>query len=429
MALSPPEPPAAGRDTVLMVVRLFHPWIGGMERQAHKLARGMVATGVPVELLTGRWFRGTPAREVLDGVPVVRHQTLWDGGGIRGLRRLAGYLYVVTLVAAVWRRRRRCRLLHVHGLSYHTAAAVVAGRLVGVPVVVKLANSGRGSDLARMRRGDQLAGSRVLLPLALRADAFVALNPWIRDELVAAGVAPERIVDVPNGVDPAPPAPPRAGGPLRIVYAGRLHDNKGLDDLLRAVAWVRERTLVPAFTVDLVGDGPEEGRLRDLAASLDVDGVVRFPGPSHDVLAAFAASDVFVLPSRAEGLSNALLEALSVGLPAVVSDLPGNRVVVTDGRDGMVVDATRPDRLGEALARLLDDPGLRQRLGEAGRRTVEERFSTATVVARYRALYDVLAPASGADFVPTGGEDTVPTGGADAAPAPPVAPVGEGGRP
>ncbi|MFA9432466.1 glycosyltransferase family 4 protein [Egicoccus sp. AB-alg2] len=391
---------AAGRDTVVMVVRLFHPWVGGMERQAHKLARGMVAAGVPVELLTGRWFRGTAAHEVLDGVEVTRHQTLWDLGGVRGLRRFSGYLYMLTLLAALWRRRDRCRVVHVHGLSYHTAAAVLAGHLLGVPVVVKLANSGRGSDLTRMRRGDQLAGSRLLVPLALRADAFIALNPRIRDELVAAGVDPARIVDIPNGVDLAPARHADRRGRLRVVYAGRLHANKGLDDLLRAVAWLREQTLVPAFTVDLLGQGPEEDRLRELATSLGLEEVVRFCGPTDDVLAAFARSDVFVLPSRAEGLSNALLEALSVGLPAVVSDLPGNRVVVSDEHDGLVVDATSAPVLGEALARLLEDHELRHRLGEAGRRTVAQRFSTATVVGRYRALYDRVAPPADDRSVP-----------------------------
>jgi glycosyltransferase involved in cell wall biosynthesis len=375
-----------------MVVRLFEPWVGGMERQARKLAGELVARGVDVEILTGRWFRGTPRREVQDGIVITRHHTMWEFGGIRGFRKLGGYLYLLTLVGALWRRRASTAVIHVHGCNYHAFGAVVAGRLTRTPVIVKLANSGHGSDLDKMRRGAQLALSGLMVPSTLRADRFVALNPQVRSELLAAGVEPERIVEIPNGVEDARPrASYEVHGVARVGFVGRLHAQKGLDTLLSAAARIRRLRPDLCFQLELLGEGPDERDLRTLAARLGIDDVVRFRGRCDDVLGELSDIDVFVLPSRAEGISNALLEAFSVGTPAVVSDLAGNRVVVEDGRNGLIVPVDEDGRLAAALIRLLDDAGLRERLGVEGRRTIERRFTISAVAGAYETLYDELA--------------------------------------
>jgi L-malate glycosyltransferase len=376
---------------VVMVVRLFDPWVGGMERQAFKLARELVTSGIDVEIITGRWFRGTPRQEERDGVRITRNQTLWEFGGIKGLRKLGGYLYILTLISALRRRRGPTTVIHVHGCNYHTFAAVIAGRRSGIPVIVKLANSGIGSDLDKMRRGAQLALSGAMLPIALQADRFVALNPQVREELAAAGIEPERIVEIPNGVEEGPV---RSGydldEPARIVFAGRLHQQKGLDTLLTATAQILVRRPDLRFRLELFGEGPEDAALRALAASLGIQDIVRFQGSCDDVMTELSGADVFVLPSRAEGLSNALLEALSVGTPAVVSDLPGNRVAVEHGKNGLLVDVGAVDELAEALIRLLDDARLREQLGRAGRSTIEQRFTIAATARAYAELYDEL---------------------------------------
>jgi L-malate glycosyltransferase len=372
---------------VVMVVRLFAPWIGGMERQAHTLAQALVARGADVEILTGRWFRGTPRRERVEGIHVVRHQTLWGFGEVRGLRRFAGYLYLVTLFLALWRRRRTTDVIHVHGCNYHTAAAVLVGRLARIPVVVKLANSGSASDLDKLRRGAQLPLSGLLLPTALRADRFVALTPTVREELEAAGVDPERVVDIPNGVVAGAP---RAGyvlhDPARLVFVGRLHEQKGLDTLLAALELLAERGAV-RVELRLVGDGPLADELRQAATRLGIADAVIFRGVRDDVRAELCAADVFVLPSRAEGLSNSLLEALSTGTPCVVTDLPGNRAVVEHERTGLVVPVDDAPALARALGEMLADGSLRQRLGAAGCATVHHRFTVDRVADRYLELY------------------------------------------
>jgi glycosyltransferase involved in cell wall biosynthesis len=380
-----------GGARVLMLVRLFHPWIGGTERQAHELARALVRTGAEVQVVTGRWFRGTSSHETIDDVPVTRNFTLWEFLGIRGLRKFGGYLYMCTLLWHLWRRRATYDVIHVHGLNYHTAVAVVAGRWFGKPVLAKLANSGAASDITRMRQGRQLAGSGALLSTALACDRFVALNPAVVAELTAAGVPRSRIVEIPNGVEVPADLPTREElhVPPCVLYVGRLHEQKGLDVLLRAFAQL-EAEEVPDPVLRLVGEGPAEQQLRELAGELGIEDRVDLVGRRDDVDPLLREADVFVLPSHVEGLSNSLLEAMAVALPVVASDIPGNRVVVRHGHNGLLVPPGDVPALAASLARLLRDRQGRRAMGTAARRTILPRYGIERVAGQYLDLYRIL---------------------------------------
>ena len=381
---------------VVMVVRLFHPWIGGTERQAHKLSKALIGRGIPARVVSGRWFPGTPRTEVLDGVPVFRHHTLWEFFGVRGLRKLGGYLYIVTLAWHLVRTRRDYDVIHVHGFNYHTAVAAIVGHRLGKPVLVKLANSGPASDIDRMRRGQQLAGSGRLLPAALGCDRFVALSPVIAEELRRAGVEDERITSIPNGVE-IPDADLRqeepAQGPTRLVYVGRLHPQKGVDVLLDAVSLLTERDI--PVSVRLVGDGPERPALEEEASRRDLAGTVEFVGAVEDADQELRRADVFVLPSRTEGMSNALLEAMARGMAVVATSVSGSSTLVEDGRTGLLVPPEDAEALALAIERLAADAAERRRLGEGARAAMTSTYALPVVAGRYAALYrELTAPRS-----------------------------------
>lgn len=375
---------------VMMVVRLFYPWIGGTERQAHKLARELVDQQVPVELVTGWWFRGTSQEEGLDGIPVYRNHTLWQFFDIKGMRKFGGYLYILTLIWYLWRRRHDYDVIHVHGLNYHTFAAMLAGRWLQRKVIVKLANSGWASDIKKMRQDQQLALARYMLSTALQCDRFVALNKTVVQELTAAGVPGHKIVELPNGVEVdaiTPKSDYTLHLPARITFVGRLHRQKGLDTLLQAFQKLRGQHPGEAIRLQLIGDGPLREELVALAEQLGIRPHVEFHGRSDEVLAQLQQADIFVLPSRAEGLSNALLEAMSCGLPLIASDVPGNIDVVEHRKNGLLFEVDEPGALAEQLRSLLTEPNLRRRLGREARRTVERDFSLSHVADRYRTLY------------------------------------------
>lgn len=388
-----------------MVVRLFQPWVGGTERQAHKLAKELIARGEDVRVVTGRWFFGTPAREVIDTVPVVRHGTLWEFFGIKGLRKFGGYLYMLTLAWHLFRTRGDYDLIHVHGLNYHTAVAAIVGRRLGKPTLVKLANSGSASDIERTRSGRQLAGSRFLLPAALRCDRFVALSPVIAEELRQAGVDDERIVSIPNGVEvgDAPVSRDGDGKTLRLVFLGRLHRQKGADVLLSACRLLADRS-PNGLSVRIVGDGPERSGLELMVTERRLEGVVELVGEVGDPIPELDAADVFVLPSRTEGMSNALLEAMARGKAVVATAVSGSSALVCHGETGLLVPPDDAEVLAEALDYLASHPEEGRRMGEAAAAAIRRDYAMPTVARRYQDLYrELLATSSTGLALASGG--------------------------
>jgi len=381
-----------------MVVRLFYPWIGGTEKQAHKLAKKLRERNIDVQIVTGWWFRRTPQREVIDGVPVFRNQTLWEMFGIKGLRRFGGYLYFCSLLWYLWRHRTEYDILHVHGLNYHAAAVALAGRWFHRGTLVKLANSGQASDIKKMQAGQQLPLSRFLLPAALSNDRFVATTPTIVEELIAAGVPAEKISRLPNGVETdslRPKSDFALHDPVRLVFVGRLHEQKGLDVLLRAFRQLMGHFPDRHLRLQLLGDGPLRGELVALAAELQIADQVDFMGMTDRVFEYLQGGDIFVLPSRAEGHSNALLEAMACGLPVVVSDIAANLEVVEGGLNGLVFAVDSPNSLADVLTQLLEGHELRNRLGLAARQTVEAQYSLDHIADGYVALYREILSMNG----------------------------------
>jgi glycosyltransferase involved in cell wall biosynthesis len=140
----------------------------------------------------------------------------------------------------------------------------------------------------------------------------------------------------------------------------------------------------------LVGSGPEETRLRRLADSLGITGRVYFAGEQREVAPYLAASDVFVLPSRAEGLGLALMEAMSAGLPCVASRVGGIPDLIEDGQNGLLVEPEDVAGLAKALLKLLEDRELAKRLGDRARQFIFQNYNPDVIVSQYISLYRQL---------------------------------------
>jgi glycosyltransferase involved in cell wall biosynthesis len=187
----------------------------------------------------------------------------------------------------------------------------------------------------------------------------------------------------------------RRGAAKKILFIGRLHRQKAVDDLLKAVAGLVEKPIGLGVELTLVGDGPERSALEDLAKELDLEAHVHFEGQLDDVKQHLRQYDVLVLPSRAEGLSNTLLEAMSTGLPVIASDIPANLALVKHSVNGMLYPMGDHHALQDVLELILEHDELRERLGQEGRRTVESAFSIDHVAAQYEAVYSELRPITG----------------------------------
>jgi glycosyltransferase involved in cell wall biosynthesis len=209
------------------------------------------------------------------------------------------------------------------------------------------------------------------------------------------GVPRAKVVVIPNGVDfPDQGASPdrsiareALGLPVDGVLVGsvaRLDPVKRLDVLLKALAALGGARAV------IVGYGPQERQLTEMAAELGLNERVRFVGYQQDVWPWLAACDVFVLSSDWEGMPNAVLEAMGAGLPVVATAAGGTLDVVVDGVTGLLVPPRDATALASALERLIHDPNLRRTMGAAGRRRAQEFFSAQHMVERTQALYAEL---------------------------------------
>lgn len=379
---------------VLMVIRRFHPLIGGAERQAHRLANRLISKGIDVKVITGWTVWGTLRREIINGVPIFRNFTCWEMFNIRGLRKIGAYLYLVTLFLYLWRQRKEYDVIHIHILEYPAFSGVLAGLWLKKKSLIKLANSNRGSDIGKMQRNSPLPGSKQMLPVVLKADRFVAINQGIIRELKDAGVSEERIAVIPNGVD-ADQFVPKVDykivqNVVQLIFTGRLHTQKGLDVLLQAFSQVVKQKPEICWKLSLVGTGPLRSQLENMAYQLEIEQEVEFVGPVDDVTPYLAKADIFVLPSRSEGMSNALLEAMACALPCIATRISGNVDLIKESQNGILVPCEDTQALASAIIALAIDNKLRSDLGCAARQTVETQYSLDSVADHYIKLYDVL---------------------------------------
>ena len=173
-----------------------------------------------------------------------------------------------------------------------------------------------------------------------------------------------------------------------VTWAGRLSREKGVDVLLSG--WAHLVKQQEAGLLVLLGDGPQRRELETMVHKLDLDGQVSFIGRVPNVADYLRVSDVFVLPSFNEGLSNALIEAMAAGLAVVASETSGSVDILKHGHNGLLFPCGDPQALAGNLALMLHSPTLRQRLGQAARRTVERNFELGHITDQYLALYRTL---------------------------------------
>lgn len=375
-----------GEPRVVMITG-FSPRVGGAERQAQRLARALIRRGATVRVLTPCEDGALPENDSVDGMTVRRipYPRIPGIGAATLLFRVMADLLI-----------GHDDLIHVHIPGPMLVAAVLAGRVRRVPVVLKFANlsAARGIWVDVPERGFR----RWSIEAAARAvDGVVAISSRIARATEEGGW--RRVGRIPNGIDlvaMADELPPRAqarrtlavkGDPL-VLFVGRLSWQKGADVLLDA--WVRFVRRRPDARLLLLGTGPDEAKLRRQAEELGIAGTVDFRGLRRDVGPHYAAADLFVLPSRYEGFPNVLLEAMAAGLAPIATRVSGSEDALEDGRNGILVPPGEAAPLVEALFELADNPRMREIMGAEARKTAEARYDINRVAGQMLAFYREL---------------------------------------
>ncbi len=362
--------------TRVAFVNATHRW-GGVKSWTLRAGRGLSERGHDVRLFV---------RAGGD------HRRVFAEAGLDARGVAFGFDFNPLAVRALIRGFREHRTeVVVTNVSKDNRTAGPAARRLGLPVLQRVGGSGDITGGWRVRLEQRRYVDRIVVPARSIRDRL-ARYPWMRAE--------ERVTVIPNGVDLERFRPGVGTGILRealgigpeaplLVTTVQLAAIKGLDVLLAAFAALKR----PEPVLALIGRGKEEESLRRRAGALGLEGRVRFLGFRDDLHLLLEDADVAVHPSIAEGegLPNSVIECLAKGKALAATGVGGVPEAVTDGVEGLLVPPGDPGALAEALARLLDDPPLRERLGRSARRRAEREFDQALMLDRLDTLLGEMA--------------------------------------
>lgn len=364
-----------GTRTLALVISTMGP--GGAERVASVLSESWASTGNRVRLIT---FSGEPSFYALHAdVDLVNLDLLrparnrWQGiaNNLERVRKLRAEI-------------KRCRPDVVLSFMDKTNVLVLLAVLgLRIPVIVSErtfpGSYDMGSGWSLLRRAVYRCAFKV-----------VAVTAQMKRALADRGIT--NVVVIPNAAPRVAGAAPPADRPKVVMGAGRLEALKGFDVLIRAFAAVHAQ--FPDWLLVIAGRGELERELAELAQRCGVGGKVRFPGVVPDLPRYLAREvEVFVLSSRFEGFPNVLVEAMAAGKAVVATDCrSGPAEIVVDGDNGLLVPVDDVEGLGRALAAVMGDASLRNRLGRRARR-VSDTFSKDKIMGEWTALVDAAIAA------------------------------------
>jgi glycosyltransferase involved in cell wall biosynthesis len=378
------------------MIWVYSPGIeGGAENQARRIATELVHRGHHCEVWTA-WQESHWAREeILEGILIRRFgrhvpliaPALGRYGPLKFWLNLPQmWLARASFIADVREYVKKVELpdiFHLHEPSWLGGFAEEIGRPSNIPVLCQEATfptlQPLGYDVPKRKHLERL-----------KKDAwFIAMLPYMADDMFEKGIPPHRIFRLPSGIN-VPGDISDVAKSKDVLHVGNFSQGislKAFDVLLDA--WVYVNRDCPEAKLTFVGGGNPSPWIHRARKNGIVDSVI-FAGRVPQTEPFYRQAGLFTLPSRAEGMSNALLEAMSWGLPCVVSDIPGNRAVIDHEVNGLIVPVNNATALAESILRLLKNPSLRSSLGSNARKKAESEYDIHRVTDRLIDIYKVI---------------------------------------
>jgi glycosyltransferase involved in cell wall biosynthesis len=362
---------------VLLVVDQLSKTLGGAERIILRLGTLLPRYGYRVSILT---LSFDPTNPELKSPPcpiyLLPIQRTYDLTALRAALELRQFL-----------KQQNVQIVN----TFFESSDIWAGLVTKALSKAKLIWSRRDMGILRSQKH-----SMAYRLMAGAPDAVFAVSEQVRRYSIEVDrIDPRRVQTIYNGLDlsawDAPSRPAKAPGEFLITTVGNIRRVKGHDVFIKAAA-----AIIPQFpkaSFSIAGDvlDPEYfAELQGLVRSLGLSSHFRFDGGVRDLRRYLAAADLFVLPSRSEGFSNALVEAMAASLPVVATEVGGNAEAVLDGMTGFIVPAEDPEALSKAIARLLSDPALAKAMGSVGKERASQKFATETMMQSISSAYKEL---------------------------------------
>lgn len=417
---------------VYIAITTFHPLVGGAETQAIAQARTLRERGLSTTVITFHHDKKWARREQIDGIPVIRVAGSLLGERTNLPRKLQQMLYLLALLVMCWRLwwdRGKYDVLHVYQLSSLAFPAALACWLARKPSLYFICSSGTGgatrshSDASLIKgvlKGDTswlklsgiswvngdidalkrlggtlthftrwllLRGNAVIISSSTRIKSYLAENDFLLPgaRLIPSGVNIERF-----SVADESTFEQRA---RTVLCVSKLRYEKGIDVLLQA--WYLVQQQCPEARLIIVGSSSigtdaVENKLLRMAEELQLGDSVEFAGLRKDVPDQLRRGAISILPSRFEGMPNALLEAMSCGLASVATRVSGSEDIIQHEVNGLLVDVEDYEAMAQALLRLLKDPDLTRQFSKAGRQTIEQHYAFDYILDIYIKLYEQM---------------------------------------
>jgi glycosyltransferase involved in cell wall biosynthesis len=368
---------------ILIVNSEYPPIGGGAGNASAHIADQLEKLGHIVTVVTSR-FEKLPHREQSKNITIYRIPS------IRRQQDRSNPLeqIVFILSASVWTLSLIPHLRPNATLAFFGVPSGAIAWLIKIIYRIPYVISLRGGDVPGFRPYDFHIYHKLIAPLLRliwkNAAAVIANSNGLR-HLAHTFDSRFEIPVIPNGVDlELFKTGERAWSPPRLLSVGRIVHQKGLDLAMHALGNLKDLN----WEWRIAGDGPQMQALQSLAQELGIDDRVFFLGwqSRQQILESYQQANVFLFPSRHEGMPNAILEAMSSGLPVIATCIAGNEELVVEGQTGYLVPAEDIENLQNALKRILNDSALRREMGEASRRRVEENYSWESTAQQY-ALY------------------------------------------
>lgn len=362
---------------VLLVVDQFSKNLGGGERIVLKLASLLPQYGYRASILT---FSADPASPALESAPcpvyLLSLQSTYDRTALKGAFALRRFL-----------KQQKVQIVQ----TFFESSDIWAGFVTKTMSGAKLIWSRRDMGILRTRKHEIAYRLMAGLP-----DAVFAVSELVRQHCIEEDhIDPDRVQTIYNGLDldhwDAFSQRDAASGKFVITTIGNIRRVKGHDVLIRAAAAIVRQFPEVCFNI---GGGVLEpayfAELQNLIRELNLGNHFHFAGSITDLRQHLAAADIFVLPSRSEGFSNAIIEAMAASLPVVATNVGGNAEAVQNGVSGYIVPSEDSQALAVSIMKLLADPTKAKAMGAAGKQRVAEKFTIEAMMEQTTATYSKL---------------------------------------
>ena len=371
----------------------------------HSLAKELVKGGIAVCVVAPH-DTNTKNHEFIDNVEIYRFQYWFTrkgqkvayGGGIPDnlaksvLAKIQLPFFMFFFFLKGLRVAKKCDLIHAQFLLSGVVGAWIK-RITGRKLII----TGHGSDIYMIPEKGLFQKSYIRA--IANSNAIITVSNANKERLNTLGLPVDKIIVIPNGIELSmfnnitTLREQEAG--IQIVWVGRMVEVKGLEYLFSAMRIIVSS--YPNSKLTLIGDGPLKDKLERLAGALSLTENITFMGyvKNTEVPQYLKEADIFVLPSLSEGFPVVIPEAMAAGKPIVASNVGGIPDAVTDGVTGFLVAPKNAELLAEKIVYLIAHPGMRESVGKAGRKKVEERFTWGKVAKRTIEMYMALLGENG----------------------------------